>query len=134
DRIRARRRQQDPDRPERERREWRPGRRPLSAARSAPPHRTDPHRRAAQRQRGDPVLRRLPIIVGVVVVLVILGLSSIFVVDERKQALVLQFGQVKQIRTDPGLYFKLPLIQDVVYFEGRILPLDTDPLEVTPLD
>ena len=79
-------------------------------------------------------MRRLPILIGVIVVLVIVALSSVFIVDERKQALVLQFGQVKQVRTDPGLYFKLPLIQDVIYYEGRILPLETQALEVTPLD
>lgn len=79
-------------------------------------------------------MRRLPIIIGLVVVLIAAGLASIFIVDERKQALVLQFGQVKQIRTEPGLYMKLPLIQDVAYYEKRILPLDTQPLEVTPLD
>lgn len=79
-------------------------------------------------------MRRLPIVIGAIVVLLIVALSAVFIVDERKQALVLQFGQVKQVRTDPGLFFKLPLIQDVVFYEGRILPLDTQPLEVTPLD
>jgi membrane protease subunit HflC len=79
-------------------------------------------------------MRRLPIIIGAVVVLLILALSSVFIVDERKQALVLQFGQVKQVVTEPGIGFKLPLIQDVIFYEGRILPLDTEPLEVTPLD
>jgi membrane protease subunit HflC len=79
-------------------------------------------------------MRRLPILVGIVAVLLIVGLSSIFIVDERKQALVLQFGQVKQVKTEPGIGFKLPFIQDVIYYEGRILPLDTEPLEVTPLD
>jgi membrane protease subunit HflC len=34
----------------------------------------------------------------------------------------------------PGLYLKIPLVQEVVYYEDRILPLDTDPLEVTPID
>ena len=79
-------------------------------------------------------MRRLPILIGVAVVVVIVGLSSVFVVDERQQALVLQFGQVKQVRTEPGIGLKLPFIQDVNYYEGRILPLETQPLEVTPLD
>lgn len=79
-------------------------------------------------------MRRLPIIIGVLVVLVVVGLSSVFTVDERQQALVLQFGKVKQVRTEPGLGFKIPFIQNVAYYEGRILPLDTKPLEVTPLD
>ena len=60
--------------------------------------------------------------------------SSIFVVDEREKALVLQFGQVKSVKTDPGIKFKVPLIQNVVRYDDRILSLDTMPLEVTPLD
>ncbi|MDP4032779.1 MAG: protease modulator HflC [Pseudorhodobacter sp.] len=63
-----------------------------------------------------------------------LALSSVFIVDEREKVLVLQFGQVKAVREDPGLGFKIPLIQDVVRYDGRILGLPTQPLEVTPLD
>jgi membrane protease subunit HflC len=62
------------------------------------------------------------------------ALSSIFIVDERKQALVLQFGQVKQVVREPGLGFKLPFIQEVVSYEDRILGLPTQPIEVTPAD
>ena len=79
-------------------------------------------------------MRRLPILIGAVVVLIFILLQSIFIVDERKQALVLQFGQVKQVVTDPGLGFKIPFIQDVAEYEDRILPLETSELEVTPLD
>jgi len=79
-------------------------------------------------------MRMLPVIAALVAVTLIGVLSSVFIVDERKQALVLQFGQVKQIKTDPGLGFKIPFIQDVAYYEGRILPLETGDLEVTPLD
>jgi membrane protease subunit HflC len=69
-------------------------------------------------------------------VAVVLGLllSSVFIVDERKKALVLQFGQVTQVKQEPGLGFKLPLIQEVVYYEDRILGLPTTPIEVTMLD
>jgi membrane protease subunit HflC len=62
------------------------------------------------------------------------ALSSLFIVDEREKVLVLQFGQVKQIKVDPGLGFKIPLIQDVVRYDGRILGLPTTPVEVTMLD
>jgi modulator of FtsH protease HflC len=62
------------------------------------------------------------------------ALSSLFIVDEREKALVLQFGQVKQIKQDPGLGFKVPLIQEVVRYDGRILGLPTTPVEVTMLD
>lgn len=70
-------------------------------------------------------------------VLAVIGatvLSSLFIVDEREKVLVLQFGQVKQVKEDPGLGFKIPLIQEVVRYDGRILGLQAQPLEVTPLD
>lgn len=79
-------------------------------------------------------MRRLPILIGVIVLIIVVVLSSMFRVDERQQALVLQFGQVKQKVTEPGLSFKIPFIQEVVYYEDRILPLETSELEVTPLD
>lgn len=60
---------------------------------------------------------------------------GLFIVDERKRALVLQFGQVVgDPIEDPGLYFKIPFIQTVAFFEDRILPLETTSLEVTPID
>ena len=62
-----------------------------------------------------------------------LALSSVFIVDERKKALVMQFGEVVQIKQDAGLGFKIPLLQDVVYYEDRILGLQTKPIEVTLL-
>ncbi|WP_297767686.1 protease modulator HflC [uncultured Roseovarius sp.] len=68
------------------------------------------------------------------VVVVFLGLSSIFVVDEREKALVLQFGQIKAVKEEPGLAFKIPFIQEVVRYDDRILSLDTDTIEVTPSD
>lgn len=61
-------------------------------------------------------------------------LSSLFIVTEREKVLVLQFGQVSQIKEEPGLGFKIPLIQEVVRYDGRILGLLTQPLEVTMLD
>lgn len=64
----------------------------------------------------------------------VVALSSVYIVDERKQALVLQFGQVKQVVEEPGLGFKLPFIQEVVSYEDRILGLPTQPIEVTPAD
>ena len=52
---------------------------------------------------------------------------SIFTVDEREQALMLQFGRIVRTDIPPGLHFKLPLIQDVLKFDGRIQTLDTPP-------
>lgn len=80
-------------------------------------------------------MNRTAIIVGALVVLVIAGLSCVFVVDERQRALVLAFGRVDRIESSPGLKFKLPPpFNTVEYYEDRILPLETTELEVTPLD
>ena len=73
-------------------------------------------------------------LIPLVVVLGFLGLSSIFVVDEREKVLVLQFGQIKAVKEEPGLSFKIPFIQEVVRYDDRILSLDTDTIEVTPSD
>ena len=70
----------------------------------------------------------------VVALIAFITYSSLFVVDERQKALVLQFGQVADVKEEPGLAFKLPFIQQVVRYDDRILSLDTMPLEVTPLD
>ncbi len=77
---------------------------------------------------------RAGILIGAVVVAIVLLLSSLFIVEERESALVLQFGQVKAVKQDPGLAFKMPFIQNVVKYDDRIQSLDTQPLEVTPLD
>lgn len=70
-----------------------------------------------------------------IVVIFIAGiLSSIFIVDEREKALVLQFGRVVSVKEDPGLAFKIPLIQEVVRYDDRILSIDVGPIEVTPAD
>jgi modulator of FtsH protease HflC len=79
-------------------------------------------------------MKRTALLLPVLVVLGALGLSALFVVDERENVLVLQFGQVKQVRTEPGLGVKIPIIQEVVRYDARILGLQSQPLEVTPLD
>ena len=58
------------------------------------------------------------------VILIVFGLiSSVFTVNQRQQALVLQFGEPKRIIQEPGLAFKVPFIQDVMYYEKRVLSL-----------
>ena len=56
-------------------------------------------------------------------VLVVLAMS-IFTVDQRQYALVFQLGEVKRVITEPGLNFKIPMVQNVRYFEKRIITLD----------
>jgi modulator of FtsH protease HflC len=77
---------------------------------------------------------RIAYVIPAVILVGALALSSVFIVDERQKALVLQFGEVKQVINEPGLGFKIPFIQDVFLYEDRILGLPTQPLEVTPLD
>jgi membrane protease subunit HflC len=79
-------------------------------------------------------MRKATYILPVLALVVIALLSSIFIVDERNKALVLQFGRVVSVKEDPGLSFRIPIIQDVVYYDDRILSRDIEPLEVTPLD
>ena len=48
-----------------------------------------------------------------------------FVVDQRQNAIVFQLGEVVSVKTAPGLYFSIPLMQNVRFFDSRILTLDT---------
>ncbi|MGC2457175.1 MAG: protease modulator HflC [Gallionellaceae bacterium] len=64
------------------------------------------------------------ILVAVVIALVLFSLS-IFVVDQRQNAIVFQLGEVVSVKTEPGLYFKTPLVQNVLYFDSRIQTLDS---------
>ncbi|MFZ1481680.1 MAG: protease modulator HflC [Paracoccaceae bacterium] len=78
-------------------------------------------------------MMRTIFILPVLFVVLVTALSSVFIVDERKKGLVLQFGEIMQEKETPGLGFKLPFIQEVVYYEDRILGLQTAPIEVTLL-
>jgi membrane protease subunit HflC len=64
-----------------------------------------------------------PILAGVLALLALAG-SMMFTVDQRQNAMVFQFGELKDVVTKPGLYFKLPLLQNVRYVDTRILTLD----------
>lgn len=70
----------------------------------------------------------------ILAVLVFIGLSSYYIVDEREKALKLWFGEVVGIDDNPGLYFKIPFLHEIVKYDDRILPLDSQPLEVTMKD
>ena len=63
-----------------------------------------------------------------------LGLNSLFTMDERQQGLVLQFGEPKRVIQTSGLHFKLPLIQNVVRYDVRILEYDLPIEEVIAVD
>ena len=80
------------------------------------------------------MLRRTQILIGIAVVVVLIALNSFYIVDEREKALRLWFGEVTAEITEPGLYFKVPVLHEIAKYDDRILPLDTSPLEVTPAD
>ena len=74
------------------------------------------------------------ILIGALVVLGIVAYQALFVVQEINQAIVLQFGDPKKIITKPGLNYKIPFIQNVVYLDRRVLNLDNPPEEVIAAD
>ena len=71
-------------------------------------------------------------------IIVLLGLfiifltftGAFFIVNETKQAIVLQFGEPRQVISKPGLQFKIPFIQDAVFLDSRMLNLDPQPEEM----
>ncbi len=79
-------------------------------------------------------MNRSALIAAAAAIVVVGILSSVFIVDEREKALVLQFGQVRSVKESPGLAFKIPAIQEVVRYDDRILSFETQSLEITPLD
>jgi modulator of FtsH protease HflC len=65
------------------------------------------------------------LLVAAVVVLVLASLS-VFIVDQRQTAIVFQLGEVMRVETTPGIKWKMPLVQNVRFFDSRILTLDSD--------
>ncbi|MBK9160381.1 MAG: protease modulator HflC [Nitrosomonadales bacterium] len=63
------------------------------------------------------------VLIGAVAALILLSMT-VFVVDQRQNAIVFQLGEVVSVKTEPGLHFKIPLMQNVRYFDSRILTLD----------
>ena len=68
---------------------------------------------------------KLPVLMGFVLVAVVVASMSLFTVDQRQYALVFQLGEIKKAIDQPGLNWKWPLIQNVRYFDKRILTMDT---------
>ncbi len=79
-------------------------------------------------------MRKTTLLIPVLVLVIAGALSSMFIVDEREKALVLQFGRVVAVKEDPGLAFKLPLVQTIVRYDDRILSRDVETLQITPSD
>ena len=71
---------------------------------------------------------------AILVVAVVIASSALFTVHQTTQALVLQFGEPRQVITQPGLHVKMPFIQDVVYFDRRVLEFDAPKEEIIASD
>ena len=75
-----------------------------------------------------------PINLVILVSLVLVLYGSVFTVNMTQNAIVLQFQEYKKTVTEPGLYFKIPLIQDIRYFTKMLLVLDAPPADVITKD
>lgn len=81
-------------------------------------------------------MNRFPFALGLVAagLVLVLVLSSIYTVHQSEQALVIQFGEPKWVVDEPGLHLKLPLVQEVAYFDKRVLDFDARSEEVPTRD
>ena len=75
-------------------------------------------------------------IVGVIlIILVLIGMRTVlFTVDETEQAIIVQLGKYIRTVKEPGLHFKIPLVQNVIHFENRILEYDAAAAKVITAD
>ncbi|MCG6933778.1 MAG: protease modulator HflC [Gallionella sp.] len=69
--------------------------------------------------------KKIGTVLIIAAVALILMSMSMFVVNQRQKAIVFQLGEIVSVKTTPGLYFKLPLMQNVRFFDSRLLTLDT---------
>ncbi|MHB1358713.1 MAG: protease modulator HflC [Rhodocyclaceae bacterium] len=70
-------------------------------------------------------MKRLPFIAALMFAVFVTAGSMLFIVDQRQYALVFQLGEIKEVIKEPGLSFKWPMIQNVRFFDRRILTLDS---------
>ena len=79
-------------------------------------------------------MKALGPILAVLLIGVLVASSALFTVNQAQQALVLQFGAPVRVVKDPGLKWKIPFVQNVVYFDKRLLDFDADAQEVIMAD
>src|SRR5580765_5541473 len=70
--------------------------------------------------------RGVGIVLGVLVAVLVLVSLALFTVDQRQNAIVFRLGEPVHVITKPGLYFKIPLLDNVRFFDVRILTLDSE--------
>ncbi|HIE07301.1 MAG TPA: protease modulator HflC, partial [Desulfarculaceae bacterium] len=69
----------------------------------------------------------------VLVVIAVIIYNGLFIVDQTQQAMVLQLGKPVKVVKDPGLQMKLPFLQQVTFFDRRLLHYDAAPAEIIPV-
>ncbi len=79
-------------------------------------------------------MKKLIIFGGIVILIVIAYSLFTFTVDETKKAAVLRFGEIVRVVEDPGLHFKLPFVNNVIYLEDRLLSYDIQPRDILTSD
>jgi len=79
-------------------------------------------------------MKKGTLIIVLIVAILFLANLSLFIVDETRQAIVLQFGKPIRAISEPGLSWKIPFIQNVVFFEDRLLVYDAAPTEIITKD
>lgn len=79
-------------------------------------------------------MNKLAVALIVVIGLLVVGLSSVFTVHMTEQAMVLQFGEPKKVVSEPGLHFKIPFFQNVIYIDKRVLNVDAPAEELIAAD
>ena len=79
-------------------------------------------------------MKKGTLLIILIVVILFLANLSLFIVDETKQAIVLQFGKPIRAIQESGLNWKVPFIQNVVFFEDRLLTYDSAPTEIITKD
>jgi membrane protease subunit HflC len=72
--------------------------------------------------------------IALLVIVVLIGTSAFFTVAQTEQALVLQFGEMRELIKAPGLHLKVPFVQKVLYFDNRVLEVDPPAQEVILAD
>ncbi|MBI3596624.1 MAG: protease modulator HflC [Nitrospirae bacterium] len=79
-------------------------------------------------------MKKWLILIGVVLIVLIIGGSPFFIVDVTQTAIVVQLGKPVRIVIEPGLQFKVPFVQNVIYFDKRLLDYDTTSQDVITQD
>ncbi|MDY7033812.1 MAG: protease modulator HflC [Thermodesulfobacteriota bacterium] len=80
-------------------------------------------------------MKKSTYIIGIIIVILLIGVNaSFYVVDQTEYAIIIELGKPRRVVLDPGLHVKIPFIQQIVYFDNRILEYDAAPAEILTKD